>query len=245
MYRRFCSLQGLARERCSVFCMSKRNSTALSLCSPGLAALQCATCRLQPCSLQPYSLQPATLQPAASQLAALQPAALQPAACNPARLCLAVPNLTPAILQPCSLQPCTCSLRLLRPGSAALAGGLEITESVYPGSLATQHRCVAIDAALAQSVRQPAPPPPPLASPIGMPLLSTHQHVTGRSNQQDLATDCIQYSSQTEVPAHTRQNLSSSTGPDGPVHMRALEGTPSSLELFCDQLTPSSTCLQP
>ncbi len=48
------------------------------------------------------------------------------AACTPARFSVALPNLTPAILQPCSLQPCSCSLRLLWPGSAALAGGLAI-----------------------------------------------------------------------------------------------------------------------
>ncbi len=56
--------------------------------------------------------------------AALQPATLQLAACNLAACSLAtcLPNLTPAILQPCS-----CNLRLLRPGSAALAGGLEIS----------------------------------------------------------------------------------------------------------------------
>ena len=108
MYRRFCSLQGLARERCSVFCMSKRNSIALSLCSPG-------ACSLAVRNLSPAALQPATLQLAACNLAAcslatcslaaLQPAALQPATCNPARL-----SLTPATLQPCNLQPCSLQL---------------------------------------------------------------------------------------------------------------------------------------
>ena len=96
----------------------------LQPCSAQPVACSLAACNLTACSLQPCSLQPRNLQPCS--LAACSLAALQPAACNPARLSLALPNLTPAILQPCSLQPCSCSLRLLRPGSAALAGGLEI-----------------------------------------------------------------------------------------------------------------------
>ena len=88
-YRRFCSLQGLACERCNVFCMSKRISIALSLCSPGA------------CSLAVRNLSPA----------ALQPATLQLAACNLAACSLATCSL--AALQPGALQTCSPQLATL------------------------------------------------------------------------------------------------------------------------------------
>ncbi len=108
---------------CSVFCQYRTFALqpwGLQPCSAqpvacSLAACSRTACSVQPCNLQPRNLQPCSL--ATCSLAALQPATLH---------ALALPNLTPAILQPCSLQPCSCNLRLLRLGSAALAGGLEI-----------------------------------------------------------------------------------------------------------------------
>ena len=46
----------------------------------------------------------------------------------PPQLCSLQPrsSLAGCALQPAALQPCSCSLRLLQPGSAALADGLEI-----------------------------------------------------------------------------------------------------------------------
>ncbi len=119
--------KGLARERCSGFLYQHAPVSYFRS-----AALQCATCRLQPCSLQPCrpqhcNLQPRNLQPCS--LAALQPATLQPAGCNPACLSLALRNLmrcrlATSTLAACSLQPAA--------GSAALAGGLESIWRVGP-----------------------------------------------------------------------------------------------------------------
>jgi hypothetical protein len=85
----FCSLERLPRKSCHVYCSAKgpeRGTCNVFCFALGLAAVQCATCHLQPFGLQPYSLQLATLQPC---------------------------NLRPCSLPACNLQPCSCNLRAL------------------------------------------------------------------------------------------------------------------------------------